>query len=193
MSLTVEGVTKDKEYKVPFNPSLTDPNIRSFGGDLASYLTSATSSKGPAASNTSHAIFTSSTPRTDESAAPSSTTATSNPPPQPSSSMFKPSTTPHDTKQKRLSFESYAESDPYWKKPPSAAANASSGDLVVIHVCDENQQITRDFCCHRQTLVENMRYFDRYVYIHIHTAHTSYTDHSILSISHLIQTHSPLI
>lgn len=162
VSLTVEGVTKDKEYKVPFGQSLTEPNIKLFGGDLSSYLNSAAGVAKPPTQNVSHSIYTSSTPRADEPTAPSTIATTNSNLMQQGTlaSASKPST--NDAKQKRLSFESYADSDPYWKKPPSAPGNAASGDLVVIHVCDENQQITRDFCCHRQTLVENMRYFDRY-------------------------------
>lgn len=62
---------------------------------------------------------------------------------------------------KSISSESYRDSDPYWKKP--LQAQSTSGDLVVIHVCDENQQVSRDFCCNRSILVNNMRYFERFL------------------------------
>eukprot|EP01031_Cornospumella_fuschlensis_P029075 gene29075-35089_t len=164
VSLAVEGVNKDKD-KLPFNPSLTDPNIRHIGGDLASYLSSA-SNRASDGKTTVHGLFTSSTPRVEETSNPTPLTAAA---PSNASQQAAPlassklASVSSDSKQKRLSFESYSESDPYWKKPPSAPANAASGDLVVIHVCDESQQLTRDFCCHRQTLIENMRYFDRFL------------------------------
>ena len=56
----------------------------------------------------------------------------------------------------------------YWKNPSwvvggPAAAVATSEDMVVIHVCDENRQITKDFCCKRNILVKHMRYFERFL------------------------------
>ena len=47
----------------------------------------------------------------------------------------------------------------YWKLP----AAFGSDDLVTIHVCDENQQINRDFCCKRDILVMHMKYFEKFL------------------------------
>jgi hypothetical protein len=40
----------------------------------------------------------------------------------------------------------------YWKNP---TLQNLSEDIVVIHVCDENQQISKDFCCKRNILVRH--------------------------------------
>jgi hypothetical protein len=37
------------------------------------------------------------------------------------------------------------------------------GDVVIIHVCDENQQISKDFCCKRDILVKHMKYFEKFL------------------------------
>lgn len=47
----------------------------------------------------------------------------------------------------------------YWKQP----AAFGNDDLVTIHVCDENQQINRDFCCKRDILVAHMKYFEKFL------------------------------
>ena len=36
-------------------------------------------------------------------------------------------------------------------------------DFVMIHVCDENRKITRDFTCSRETLLAEMKYFHGYL------------------------------
>ncbi len=36
-------------------------------------------------------------------------------------------------------------------------------NIVVIHVCDENRQVTRDFNCRKDILMENMKYFNSYL------------------------------
>jgi hypothetical protein len=61
------------------------------------------------------------------------------------------------------------ESNKYWRMPVSAQNTGGGGsgshgeDIVVIHVCDENQQISRDFCCKRDILVQNMKYFQKFL------------------------------
>jgi hypothetical protein len=45
----------------------------------------------------------------------------------------------------------------YWKQP----AAFGNDDLVTIHVCDENQQINRDFCCKRD--ITHMKYFEKFL------------------------------
>ena len=47
----------------------------------------------------------------------------------------------------------------YWKQP----SVSGSDDIVVIHVCDENRQVSKDFCCKRNILVKNMKYFERFL------------------------------
>lgn len=59
-----------------------------------------------------------------------------------------------------LKNDSYiSNGDKYWKKSPQHG----SEDMVVIHVCDENQHITRDFCCKRNILVRHMKYFEKFL------------------------------
>ena len=36
-------------------------------------------------------------------------------------------------------------------------------DVVIIHVCDESQQISRDFCCKRDILIQHMKYFQKFL------------------------------
>ncbi len=47
----------------------------------------------------------------------------------------------------------------YWKQP----ARFGADDMVIIHVCDENQQINKDFCCKRDILVAHMKYFEKFL------------------------------
>lgn len=42
-------------------------------------------------------------------------------------------------------------------------SSSGDGDVVVIHVCDENQQISKDFCCKRDILVKHMKYFEKFL------------------------------
>jgi len=48
----------------------------------------------------------------------------------------------------------------YWKQPNLGQPNA---DLIIIHVCDENRNVTRDFNCKRDILVTNMKYFKSFL------------------------------
>ena len=48
--------------------------------------------------------------------------------------------------------------DKYWKQ-----SNPGGEDVVVIHVCDENRQISKDFYCKRNLLVRYMKYFERFL------------------------------
>ena len=48
----------------------------------------------------------------------------------------------------------------YWVSPIDPA---NSEDLVVIHVCDETRQISKDFCCKRDILVKHMKYFEKFL------------------------------
>lgn len=36
-------------------------------------------------------------------------------------------------------------------------------DIVVIHVCDENRSVKRDFSCKRNILIKHMRYFESFL------------------------------
>ena len=47
----------------------------------------------------------------------------------------------------------------YWKNTIPSSAE----DVVLIHVCDENRQLSKDFCCKRNILVKHMRYFERFL------------------------------
>jgi hypothetical protein len=37
------------------------------------------------------------------------------------------------------------------------------GAMIVIHVCDESKKTNKDFKCEKQLLVNNMKYFDKYL------------------------------
>ena len=47
----------------------------------------------------------------------------------------------------------------YWKQPTSSITD----DMVVIHVCDENRHISRDFLCKRDILISHMKYFRNFL------------------------------
>jgi hypothetical protein len=49
----------------------------------------------------------------------------------------------------------------YWKMDDDGSRG--DGDMVIIHVCDENQQISKDFCCKRDILVKHMKYFEKFL------------------------------
>ena len=40
---------------------------------------------------------------------------------------------------------------------------AGQEDIVVIHVSDENRNVSRDFCCKRDILVHHMKYFESFL------------------------------
>jgi len=48
----------------------------------------------------------------------------------------------------------------YWAAPID---QQNGDDVVVIHVCDENRQISKDFCCKRNILVAHMKYFEKFL------------------------------
>lgn len=50
----------------------------------------------------------------------------------------------------------------YWKMNEDETSRGE-GDVVIIHVCDENQQISKDFCCKRDILVKHMKYFEKFL------------------------------
>lgn len=51
--------------------------------------------------------------------------------------------------------------DKYWRKPIDELKHIPG--LVLIHVCDENRDLTRDFCCKRDILVSYMKYFEHFL------------------------------
>lgn len=60
-----------------------------------------------------------------------------------------------------LTGKAIGEAKHYWQHVDSATRNAE--DTVIIHVCDENQNISRDFCCKRRILVKHMKYFEKFL------------------------------
>jgi hypothetical protein len=48
----------------------------------------------------------------------------------------------------------------YWTAPMD---QQNAEDVVVIHVCDENRQVSKDFCCKRDILVGHMKYFEKFL------------------------------
>jgi hypothetical protein len=44
-----------------------------------------------------------------------------------------------------------------------SSKSAGQPDLIVIHVCDENRKINRDFSCQKTLLLEEMKYFRTYL------------------------------
>jgi hypothetical protein len=51
--------------------------------------------------------------------------------------------------------------DQYWKLSFNELQN--SNNIIVIHVNDETRQVTKDFCCCRNILVQNMKYFETFL------------------------------
>ena len=39
----------------------------------------------------------------------------------------------------------------------------NSGTQIIIHVCDENKKMNKDFKCEKNLLILNMRYFEKYL------------------------------
>jgi hypothetical protein len=39
----------------------------------------------------------------------------------------------------------------------------NSGTMIIIHVCDENKKLNKDFKCEKNLLVKNMKYFEKYL------------------------------
>jgi len=50
--------------------------------------------------------------------------------------------------------------DKYWLQPIKSKGGAN---MVVIHVCDENRRIKKDFVCKRDVLVAHMKYFESFL------------------------------
>ena len=44
-----------------------------------------------------------------------------------------------------------------------SSSGGSAGELIVIHVCDDNRRINRDYCCGRELLLAHMCYFQEYL------------------------------
>jgi hypothetical protein len=40
---------------------------------------------------------------------------------------------------------------------------SSSNELIVIHVCDENRKVNKDFKCEKSLLMSQMKYFEKYL------------------------------
>lgn len=68
-----------------------------------------------------------------------------------------------EKKQKTQVFHPSSTSDgtEYWKKTLNELKEKD--DIVLIHVCDENRQTTKDFCCKRNILVSHMKYFEGFL------------------------------
>ena len=60
---------------------------------------------------------------------------------------------------KKKTYDSIT-NDKYWMSPQKSAG---IDDVVVIHVCDENRHVNKDFCCKRDVLVKNMKYFENFL------------------------------
>ena len=45
----------------------------------------------------------------------------------------------------------------------NAAINHFKDQMIVIHVCDENKKANKDFKCDRTLLLNNMKYFEKYL------------------------------
>jgi hypothetical protein len=39
----------------------------------------------------------------------------------------------------------------------------TSNEIIVIHVCDENRKLNKDFKCEKNLLLANMKYFEKYL------------------------------
>lgn len=47
--------------------------------------------------------------------------------------------------------------------PSAAPPLVSCGTTIIIHVCDENKKLNKDFKCDKQLLITNMKYFEKYL------------------------------
>lgn len=45
----------------------------------------------------------------------------------------------------------------------STSANFNNHNQIIIHVCDENKKMNKDFKCDRTLLLNNMKYFEKYL------------------------------
>lgn len=56
-------------------------------------------------------------------------------------------------------------SSQYWKQAQGGSTFAGNlaTDNVIIHVCDDNRHVTRDFNCKKDLLVKNMKYFKNFL------------------------------
>lgn len=45
----------------------------------------------------------------------------------------------------------------------SYTSNTMGGTMIIIHVCDENKKTNKDFKCEKNLLVNNMKYFEKYL------------------------------
>ena len=59
-----------------------------------------------------------------------------------------------------FTYQDLTKADKYWR---SSGQIGGVKDIVVIHVCDENRKVTRDFNCRRDILMNNMKYFKGYL------------------------------
>ena len=46
---------------------------------------------------------------------------------------------------------------------PAPPQLVSCGTTIIIHVCDENKKLNKDFKCDKQLLITNMKYFEKYL------------------------------
>lgn len=46
---------------------------------------------------------------------------------------------------------------------PALPSPMLCGTSIIIHVCDENKKMNKDFRCDRQLLITNMKYFEKYL------------------------------
>lgn len=96
---------------------------------------------------------------------PVNTTSTPTPASKQLQSSNAPLQSPNTTTAKTIEPTVFTPAGPdpdkskYWKQPVSG----SNEDLVVIHVCDENQKLSKDFCCKRDILVTHMKYFEKFL------------------------------
>ena len=69
-------------------------------------------------------------------------------------------TTSSTNNNNKKRINEYITNDKYWMTPQQSAG---VDDIVVIHVCDENRHISKDFCCKRDVLVKSMKYFENFL------------------------------
>ena len=46
---------------------------------------------------------------------------------------------------------------------PNLSSLPGSGTQIIIHVCDENKKMNKDFKCDKGLLITNMKYFEKYL------------------------------
>lgn len=65
------------------------------------------------------------------------------------------------TKDKNYSLQSSSQKDQ--RNTATAYSTSNISNQIIIHVCDENKKMNKDFKCDRTLLLTHMKYFEKYL------------------------------